>query len=80
MIAFHDTRLGEAIEAIDASASGRIRLADPALADRRITGAFRVGDTEAFAQGVGAALELEVARGTDGSLWLRAPPDRAAVH
>ena len=80
MIAFDDTRLGEAIEAINGSASDRIRLADPALADRRITGAFRVGDTEAFAQGIGAALELEVARGTDGSLWLRAPSDGSAAN
>lgn len=80
MIAFDDARLGEAAETMNARAAGRIRLADPALAERRITGAFRIGDAEGFAQGVAAALDLEVARGPGESLWLRAGSGDAAAN
>ena len=71
MIEFDDTRLAEAVERVNRQSDGTVRLADPTLADLRVTGAFRAGDTEAFAQGVAAALGLEVERGQDGMLWLK---------
>jgi transmembrane sensor len=73
MIELDDTRLAEAVDLVNRRGDRRVRLADPTLADLRVTGAFRSGDTEAFAQGVGVALELEVRRGGDGTLWLGRP-------
>lgn len=77
MIAFDDARLVEAIARVNARAERRIRLADPALADLRVTGAFRAGDAEGFAQSIAAALGLELAREEDGSLSLHASRDLA---
>jgi transmembrane sensor len=77
MIEFDDTRLAEAVDEVNRHAARPIRLADPALAELRVTGAFRAGDAEGFAESVAAALGLEVERGRDGSLWLRRP--RAAA-
>jgi transmembrane sensor len=70
MIEFDDVTLGEAVEQINRSAAARIRLADPALEKLRVTGAFRAGDAEAFAQSVAAALNLQVVREPDGGLVL----------
>jgi len=72
MLQFDDTPLGEAIEQANRHAAPPIRLRDPTLAGLRLTGAFRAGDTPGFAQGVAAAFGLEVERGADGTLWLRA--------
>jgi transmembrane sensor len=80
MIEFDDARLGEAVAAMNGRNGARIRLGDPALAERRITGAFGTGDTETFADGVAAALDLEVARGADGSLWLHRRSGGAAAE
>lgn len=71
MIEFDDIRLAEAVEQVNRRAERRVRLADAMLGDLRVTGAFRAGDAEGFAHGVAAALGLEVARGSDGSLSLR---------
>jgi transmembrane sensor len=75
MIAFDDTPLGAAIEQVNSDADRPVRLAAPALAGLRITGAFRRGDSEGFARAVAAALDLEVRREGDGalSLWPRDP-------
>jgi len=70
MIELDDTRLAEAIELVNRQSDARVRLADPTMADLRVTGAFRTGDIEGFAQGVAVALGLEVNRGSDGTLWL----------
>ena len=75
MVEFDDTPLAEAVERVDLQAGGRIRLADPTLEHLRVTGAFRVGDIEEFAEGVAAALDLEVERRRDGTLWLRERSD-----
>src|SRR5690606_15960884 len=63
MIAFDDTRLAQAVEQVNRLAVRRVRLADAMLGDLRVTGAFRAGDAEGFAQSVAAALGLEVERG-----------------
>ena len=75
MVEFDDTPLAEAVERVDLQAGGRIRLADPTLEHLRVTGAFWVGDIEEFAEGVAAALDLEVERRRDGTLWLRERSD-----
>lgn len=74
MTEFDDTRLADAVERVNRQGAGRIGLADPALGELRVTGAFRAGDAEGFARGVAAALDLEVSRRADGSLWLRPAP------
>lgn len=71
MIQFDDATLGEAVEELNRGAPGQIRLAEPALGGLRVTGAFRAGDTEAFARGVAAALNLQLVREADGGLVLR---------
>jgi transmembrane sensor len=70
MIELDDTRLAEALERVNRHTDGKVRLTDETLADLRVTGAFRAGDIEGFAQGVAAALDLEVKHGADGTLWL----------
>lgn len=75
MIELDDTRLAEAVELMNRSAEGEVRLADSALAGLRVTGAFRAGDIEGFADGVAAALSLDVRRASDGALWLEARND-----
>ena len=78
MIAFDDTRLAEAISRVNRSGATQIRLADPALAGLRVSGAFRAGDGEGFAESIAAALGLVLVREKDGSLSLHAPRDVAA--
>ena len=78
MIVFDDTPLADAIERVSEQTGNRIRLSDPALADLRVTGAFRARDAAAFAESAAVALGLELRRGADGTLWLRAPPGRSA--
>lgn len=72
MVEFDDTRLAEAVEFVNRKADGQVRLSDPALADLRVTGAFRAGDAEGFAQGIAAALDLSIERESDGTIWLGA--------
>lgn len=74
MIELDDTRLSEAVARINRSSERKVRVADPSLADRRVTGAFRTGDAEGFARSVAAALGLDVEIAGDGTLWLRAAP------
>ena len=69
MLEFDDTPLAEAVEQANRHGSTRIRLVDPAIANLRITGAFRAGDTNGFAESVAAAFGLELERSADG-LWL----------
>lgn len=73
MIEFDDTPLGEAVERINRVHAGDlVHLADPALARRRITGAFRTDDPAGFARGAAAALGLQaIRRGSEGQ-WLLA--------
>lgn len=71
MLQFDDTPLGQAVDQINRHGTPRVRLSDSALAGLRVTGAFRDGDTSGFAESVAAAFDLELQRGSDGSLWLR---------
>lgn len=72
MLEFDETPLREAVEQVNRGGRPLIRLEDPSLASLRISGAFRRGDTEGFARSIAAAFDLELERGRDGSLRLRA--------
>ena len=74
MLQFDDTPLGQAVEQAGRHGRPHVRLADPVIADLRVTGAFRAGDTMGFAESVAAAFDLALERGPDGSLWLRPRP------
>ncbi|OYW46406.1 MAG: hypothetical protein B7Z33_03190 [Sphingomonadales bacterium 12-68-11] len=76
MIDFDDVRLAQAVEQVNRQSHQQIRLADAAIADLRVTGAFRAGDVEGFARSVASALGLEVSYDAAGMLWLRRPPAR----
>lgn len=60
MLALEATPLGEAITSINRYNSVQLRLVDPALADLRISGAFRVHDPQGFARAVATSLHLTV--------------------
>lgn len=70
MIEFDDTRLADAAARLTARSGRQLRLADRTLGDLRVTGAYREADVDGFARAVAEALELEVRRGPDGTLWL----------
>ncbi len=70
MLQFDDTRLADAVEQANRHSGVQIRLAEPALANLRVTGAFRTGDVSGFAQAVAAAFDLEVRRTQAGILSL----------
>lgn len=74
MLQFDGTPLAEAVAEVNGRGGTRISLADPSMGDLRITGAFRAGDTEAFAQSLVAAFSLHLERRPDGTLLLHASP------
>jgi transmembrane sensor len=80
MIQFDDTPLGQVVEQVNRPGQPLVRLSDPAIANLRVTGAFRSGDTAGFAESMAAAFDLDVERGAGGSLWLRLRPGARARH
>jgi ferric-dicitrate binding protein FerR (iron transport regulator) len=74
MLLFDETTLARAVEQMNRQGAPPVRLGDAALANLRITGAFRAGDTSGFGESVAAAFDLTLDRGADGSLWLRPRP------
>jgi transmembrane sensor len=80
MLEFDDMPLGQAVDQMNHNGRPRVRLGDPALAGLRVTGAFRVGDTSGFAESVAAAFDLDLQRGPDASLWLRARSEARASN
>jgi transmembrane sensor len=71
MLEFDETPLAVAVEQVNRGSIPLVRVDDPSLARLRISGAFRRGDTAGFARSIAAVFNLELERGTDGSLWLR---------
>lgn len=74
MLEFDDTPLAQAVEQANRHGRPQVRLGGADIAQLRITGAFRAGDTSGFAESVAAVFSLQVERGPDGSLWLRSRP------
>lgn len=68
---FDNAPLGAVLTEANRYASSRVVLADPALADLRLTGTFRAGDTEGLARGAAAALGLSMEREPGGQFVLR---------
>ena len=74
MLQFDDTPLAEAVAAANRHSRTQIILADPAIGELKITGAFRAGDAGALADSLAAAFSLRLERGSGGTLTLHAAP------
>jgi transmembrane sensor len=68
MLVLDGDRLDAAIDAINRYNLKKVRLGDAALASRKITGAFRANDPEAFAIAAGKLLDLRVDRSKAGEI------------
>jgi transmembrane sensor len=79
MLEFDNTELAKAVAEFNRRGVGRIRLGRRELGRLRVTGAFRIGDSEAFAQSLAAAFRLGVERRGDGTLVLHGLPASPAV-
>jgi transmembrane sensor len=72
MLQFDSTPLKKAIAEANRYSHKQIRLADQSIGELKITGAFRSGDTEAFAESLSEAFGLHLERQTDATLILHA--------
>lgn len=70
MLQFEATPLADAVKQVNRYSRKQVRLAQPGLGDRRISGAYHAGDAEAFARSVAVALGLALRRSADGALVL----------
>ena len=71
-IVFDDTRLADAIEELNRYSQTRIALADPTLADLRLSGAFPTGRPEVFVEAVTAYFPVVIASDGAQSIVLKA--------
>lgn len=72
MLNFDRTRLADAIAQANRYSTVRISLADPALGDVRITGAYHTGDAAGLAQGIADSLGLHAAKTPEGDVVISA--------
>src|SRR6185295_20034933 len=56
---FSNTRLAEAIEEFNRYSSTEVVIGSHGLAERRVSGVFRIGDTEGFLYSLREALNIE---------------------
>jgi transmembrane sensor len=70
MLSFDGRPLHEVLAEANRYSARPITLADPALGDLRVTGAFRVADASSLATALAAALGLRVEPGVDGAVRL----------
>jgi transmembrane sensor len=70
MLEFDDTPLSQAIEQANRRSREQIRLGDPSLANLRVTGAFRVGDSRSLAEALAAAFGLSAEEVAGGGFLL----------
>lgn len=73
MLEFETTPLRDAVVLANRYSVTQIRLTDPALGNRQISGAFHVGDAEAFARSLAVAFGLAIERAADGTIVLSDP-------
>ena len=64
-------RVAELIAAANLSASHPIRLGDPTIGERRVSGRFRIDDAGLLAERVAAVFELTVDRSNPAEIVLR---------
>jgi transmembrane sensor len=73
LLSFDAERLGDALAQANRYSTAKIRVADPALDELKITGAYRVGNAAAFARTLASSLDLQVATEPDGTIVLSGP-------
>ena len=73
MVEFDDVALADAIETINRSGDAPIRVATPGIGQLKLSGAFKAGDTAAFAKSVAAAFSLDMRSLPDGTILLFRP-------
>ena len=69
-IRFDDTRLADAVAEMNRYNHTPIQIVDPAIADTRISGSFRTGESWSFAEAIGEAFDLK-AESTGDSIRLK---------
>jgi transmembrane sensor len=69
-LAFDSTPLGEAVEDINRYGGRQVVLADPALADIRVSGVFHTTDPDAFVEAITAAFPVKLASESSSELVL----------
>jgi transmembrane sensor len=74
MLNFDRTRLADAIAEANRYSAVRISLADAALGDLRVTGAYRVGDAAGLAESLAASLGLRATKTPDGGMAISGSP------
>lgn len=73
MLSFEAARLEDAIVEANRYNVVKLRVADPAIADLRITGAYRASDTAGFARALAASFGLGVTTDAHGDIVLDRP-------
>lgn len=82
-IRFDDTRLADAVAEMNRYNHTPIEITDPAIADTRISGSFRTGESWSFAEAIGEALNVK-AESTGDTIRLKrrvkiSPPAEASL-
>ncbi|GAA4773287.1 FecR family protein [Stakelama sediminis] len=70
MLGFDDTPLAEAVAEANRYSTYRLRLADPELGRLKVSGAYRAGDLNGFAEAVAASFHLHLVTMNRGELLL----------
>jgi transmembrane sensor len=73
LIELDGTSLAEAVRQVNRYSERQIAIADPAVARIRVSGQFRAGDTDRFAQTLGELYRIRVVHGSNGITLAAAP-------
>jgi transmembrane sensor len=73
-VIFDDTPLGDAIGELNRYSSTQIELADPQLADLRLSGTFATGRTSAFVEAIAAYFPIRIEHTDAQTVMLKARP------
>ncbi len=73
-VIFDNTLLSEAIDELNRYSETQIELADPKLADLRLSGAFATGGTSAFVEAIAAYFPIQIEHADEHTVTLRARP------
>lgn len=68
MLSFEAVRISDAISEANRYSTAKIRVADPAINELRITGAYRAGDTRDLARSLAASFDLRVTNSPSGDI------------
>lgn len=79
MLSFDRTRLAEAIVEANRYSATKISLADPALGELRITGAYHVGDAIGLARRIAESLGLRASQAPQGDIVIAEPSKALAT-